>query len=135
MHDVEVGDGVAVRDRVEVLIADDVPHLRHVLRRILERDGRFEVVAEAKDGVEAVQMSADLEPQLILLDVMMPRKDGATALREIRALLPESRIVFLTGLPSESVGSLGADLCLEKGVSPSEVIRSIEALLQLDPQS
>lgn len=97
-----------------------------MVRRVLERDGRFEILGEAKDGVEAVELAAHLQPQLVFLDLMMPRKDGASALREIRALSPQSRIVVFTGLAAKTAGTVDADAFLEKGASPSEIISSIE---------
>jgi DNA-binding NarL/FixJ family response regulator len=100
-----------------------------MVRRILERDGRFEVVGEAKDGIEAVDMASRLQPCLVVLDLMMPRKDGATAIPEIRTASPSSRVVVLTGCGFGEKPSLGADAWLEKGASPAEMIRALEVLV------
>jgi DNA-binding NarL/FixJ family response regulator len=116
-------------ERTRVLIADDVAPLRSMVRRILERDGRFEVIGEAKDGVEAVEMASRLQPRLVVLDLMMPRKDGATAIPEIRTASPSSRVVILTGCGIAEKAALGADAWLEKGVSPAEMIQALEVLV------
>ncbi|MGH2809237.1 MAG: response regulator [Actinomycetota bacterium] len=112
-----------------MLIADDVPALRAMVRRILERDGRFEVIGEAQDGIEAVHLAGQLQPQVVVLDLMMPRKDGATALAEIRRVSPASRVVILTGVGGAAQPDVDADAWLDKGTSPHDMIRALEGLV------
>ncbi|MFA9444964.1 response regulator transcription factor [Egicoccus sp. AB-alg6-2] len=100
-----------------LVLADDDATLRRLLRLLFERDGRFEVVGEAEDGAEALELVADLRPDLLLLDLAMPRMDGLEVLTHLHD--PSPRVVVLTGFaePSlcEQVIGLGARACLQKG--------------------
>ena len=75
--------------RIRVMLVDDHPVMRSGLRDVLEASGRFEVVGQAGDGEEAVRTAPELNPQVIVMDVIMPNKDGIDACREIMELLPE----------------------------------------------
>lgn len=81
--------------RASVLLADDHAVLRDGLRAILKEEG-FEVIGEASDGQEAVDLAERLSPQLAVLDISMPRMNGIDAAREIRRLSPQTKIVLLT---------------------------------------
>ena len=70
--------------------------MRDGLRFMPERSEEFEVVGQARDGVEAVKAASELSPDLIVMDVMMPKKDGVEACREIMESLPETRVIMLT---------------------------------------
>ena len=85
-----------VARRVKVLIADDHDIVRQGLRRVLDMDEKIEVVGEARNGREAVSRSIALEPDVIIMDLRMPEKDGITATREIKERLPGVRILALT---------------------------------------
>ena len=80
--------------RVRVLITDDHPIFRDGLRRLLESEGGFDVVGEAKDGSEAIRMAQKLHPDIILLDVAMPRVTGLAALEELGKM--PSKVILLT---------------------------------------
>jgi DNA-binding NarL/FixJ family response regulator len=90
--------------RVRVLIADDEPLFVETIEALLAEDGRVEVVGTAGDGQEAVKLARSLEPDVILMDISMPTLDGIEAAREIRAHLPDTRILVLTG------SSISADI-------------------------
>ena len=86
---------------IGVLLVDDHSVMREGLRLMLELSGEFEVVGEARDGVEAVRAAADLHPDIVVMDVMMPNKDGVEACREIMESAPETRVVMLTASTEE----------------------------------
>lgn len=79
---------------VRILIADDHQIFRDGLRRLLESEPGFEVVAEASDGVDAIRMAHDVNPDVVLLDVAMPRMDGLDALSSLANAAP--RVILLT---------------------------------------
>ena len=83
-------------ERIRVMIVDDHSIVRVGLKQALEQSGEFEVVGEAADGEEAVRVAADVSPDVVVMDVIMPRKDGVEACREIMESAPETRVVMLT---------------------------------------
>jgi len=101
-----------------VLVVDDEADLRDVLRLRLESDGRFSIIGEADDGVKAIDMAAELQPDVVLLDLLMPGLDGREALPGIVAAAPTSMIVIFSAVPSktaaEQTTELGAFAYLEK---------------------
>jgi two-component system, chemotaxis family, chemotaxis protein CheY len=121
-----------VQDRHRTLLVDDVRELRHLIRLVLERSGRYEVVGEAGDGVEAVaeaeRLGTDLD--LVLLDLSMPRMDGLEALPLLRAAAPGARLVVLSGFSERGSGEAahraGADLYVEKGLGPAALLAALE---------
>ena len=88
-------------EHTRVLIVDDHAVVRVGLSHMMEETGEFEVVGQAMDGEEAVRMAADLSPELVMMDVMMPKKDGMEACREIMESAPETLVVILTVSPDE----------------------------------
>jgi two-component system, NarL family, nitrate/nitrite response regulator NarL len=82
---------------IKVLIADDHPVVRVGLRNMLQSDGRMKVVAEAKDGIEALHMVRTLRPDILLLDLAMPNMPGMDALRELTSDTTTTRTIVLTG--------------------------------------
>jgi two-component system, NarL family, response regulator NreC len=81
---------------IRVLIADDHPLVRRGLRALLERDGEFDVVAEAANGYEAVELATLHKPEVALLDVGMPRLNGTDAATSMREKLPAVRIIIVS---------------------------------------
>ena len=84
-----------------VMLVDDHEIMRDGLREVLERSGDFEVVGEAGDGDSAVREAQNLKPDVIIMDVMMPLKDGIEACREITAVLPDTKVLILTASSEE----------------------------------
>ena len=86
-----------------VVIADDHPVFRSGLRDIIERDGRFLVIAEACDGVEALQMIHDLKPRTAIIDIEMPRLNGLEVARQVQQEKLDTMILILTMYQEESI--------------------------------
>src|SRR5580700_3595676 len=83
---------------IRILIADDHPVVRIGLRNMLTADPQMKIVAEAKDGVEALDMVRTHRPDILLLDLAMPKMPGMDALRELTAETTTTRTIVLTGL-------------------------------------
>ncbi|HYI46112.1 MAG TPA: response regulator [Actinomycetota bacterium] len=115
-----------------VLICDDVAELRSLIKRALRSETDIEVVGEAANGQQAVEMAASLQPDVVVLDIQMPVMDGFQALEGIRRDCPASKVIMLSGLNASNLEatamSLGADDYMEKGAylgSLGERIRSL----------
>ena len=117
------------RDVIRVLIADDHAVVREGLRWLISTDAEMELVAEAADGVEAVEKARLLQPDVILMDLVMPRKDGIQAIQEIVGERPGARILVLTSFAEdEKVFAAikgGALAYLMKDSSPQELMQAI----------
>ena len=81
---------------IRVMIVDDHAIVREGIAEVLEQAGEFEVVGQAGNGEEAVEKVLDLRPDVVIMDILMPVKDGIEACREIMAALPETRVLMLT---------------------------------------
>jgi DNA-binding NarL/FixJ family response regulator len=112
-------------DRRQVLIVDDNSQLRQLLRALLQSDGRFEVVGEAADGIEALRLVDELTPELMLLDLSMPGMDGIEVLERLAERERPPITVMLSGYTDEALRAqvlgAGAALCLEKGLDFTEL--------------
>jgi DNA-binding NarL/FixJ family response regulator len=116
---------------IRVLIVDDHAVVREGLRAFLELQDDLEVVGEAADGEEAVRQAGALRPDVILMDLVMPKLDGVSAMQELRTRAPGSRVIVLTSfldderlIPAIQAGAAGY---LLKDVEPSELARAITA--------
>lgn len=114
---------------IRILIADDHPVVRRGLGSLINITPGMELVGEATDGVEAVDQARSLQPDVILLDLMMPRKTGLEAISEIKQENPDARILILTSfaeddqvLPAIKAGALGY---LLKDSAPEMLIQAI----------
>ena len=84
------------RNKIRILVADDHPIFRDGLRKLLEAEADFRVIGEASDGQEAVKLAHELKPDVLLLDLAMPRQPGLDALRELSAAATPVRTILLT---------------------------------------
>ena len=92
---------MAAGERIRVLIVDDHSIVRVGLKQVLEQSDEFEVVGQAGDGEAAVRVAANVKPDVVVMDVMMPKQDGVAACREIMASAPATRVVMLTASTEE----------------------------------
>jgi DNA-binding NarL/FixJ family response regulator len=117
---------------VRVLLVDDDDLMRAGLRAVLSSDETVEVVGEATDGLHAVDRTARVNPDVVLMDVRMPRLDGISATREILAAAPAVKVLVLTTFEEDDYifGSLsaGASGFLLKRTSPEELIAAIHTV-------
>jgi DNA-binding NarL/FixJ family response regulator len=118
-------------DAIRVLLVDDHEVVREGLRNFLALQDGLEIVGEASDGNEAIEQAQHLEPDVILMDLVMPGLDGIGAMRRLRARSPRSRVIVLTSfledervLPAIQAGAAGY---LLKNVVPAELARAIRA--------
>ena len=89
-------------ERIRVMVVDDHSIMRFGLKQVLEQSGEFEAVGQAADGEEAVRVAAEVSPDVVVMDVIMPNKDGVEACREIMESAPDTRVVMLTASMEES---------------------------------
>ncbi len=117
---------------ISVLIVDDHTLFRKGLMNLLQQQKGIEVVGEAKDGEEGILMARKLRPDVILMDVKMPRCNGIKATKAIRAVLPDARIIMLTVSEEDedlfSAVKAGARGYLIKNVEPEHLIKAIHLL-------
>jgi DNA-binding NarL/FixJ family response regulator len=123
------GDGV-----IRVLIADDQPLFRRGLNVVLGTEERIEVVAEAEDGEDAIAKAEEFAPDVVLMDVRMPRVNGIEAARAIRERVPSTKILMLTVSDEDQdlfeAIKAGASGYLLKEVSVEEVAESVRGIVQ-----
>ena len=117
---------------IRVLIADDHAVVRRGLRTFLDLQDDIEVVGEAEDGEQAVDAAAQLTPDVVLLDLVMPRRDGVAAIPEIRERSPRTRVIVLTSfldddkvIPAVRAGASGYVL---KDVQPQDLVQAIRTV-------
>jgi signal transduction histidine kinase len=117
-----------------VVLVDDVPEIRKILRLILEHAGPFEIVGEGRDGNEATALAAELRPDLLVMDVeMRGGPSGWEALPRIRECSPQTAVVILSGSatdPLQGHREVMADAVLEKGMAPQELNDALLEIVQ-----
>jgi DNA-binding NarL/FixJ family response regulator len=125
------------------VIADDHSVVRQGLRMFLSLDPDLDVVGEASNGLEAVQLTGDLHPDVVLMDMLMPQMDGVAATQKIRGEYPDTEVIALTSVLDDGtvVGAVkaGAIGYLLKDTQADELCRAIKAAaagqVQLSPQA
>ena len=127
---------------VTVLLADDHPIVRQGMRNLLDAEAGLSVVGEAEDGLQTVQLAEQLKPDIVIVDMMMPRLNGLEAIRQIRSRLTNTRCIVLSMQSADPyiVQALkaGASGYILKDSGPNEVINAIQQVLSgkryLSPQ-
>ena len=127
-------------DPIRVLVADDHPVVREGFSAIVDVEDDIEVVGQAADGLEAVSLARALQPDVVLMDLVMPNLDGVAAIEQIRAELPNTQVLILTTYADDEYImdgiQAGARGYLLKDALPDELVRAIrvvaagESLLQ-----
>lgn len=122
---------------LRVVLIDDVADIRLSVKMILEFDGRFEVVGEAGDGLRGIEVVEELQPDLVLLDLSMPKLDGLEALPEIARVAPDAAVVIFSGFVEERLGptvrEAGGLGYIEKGIGPDNLVQALVELLEQAP--
>jgi DNA-binding NarL/FixJ family response regulator len=124
--------GQVTPPRIHVLVVDDQPLVRRGLALMLSIEADMEVVGEAGDGLEAIEQAKRLRPDIVLMDLHMPRKGGVGATREITAILPQTRVLVLTTLEADQsvfdAVRAGAMAYLLKDATEAEVLETVRAV-------
>jgi DNA-binding NarL/FixJ family response regulator len=115
---------------VRVLVVDDFEPIRQFVCAALGKRQNLQVVGEASDGLEAIQKAVELKPDLILMDIGLPSLNGIEAARQIRQLIPKSKVIFVSQESSadivQEVMDLGASGYIVKTKAGSELLAAIE---------
>jgi DNA-binding NarL/FixJ family response regulator len=119
--------------KARLLVVDDHAFVRMAIIAVLAADSALTVVGEAKDGEEAVALCRELEPEVVLMDLSMPRMDGIEATRMIKAHLPKTSVLILTGhaeedLVMEAVRAGAAGYVLH-GAEPTRLLEAVRAVI------
>ena len=121
---------------IRILLADDHDLMREGIRSMLESHANFEVCAEAKDGIEATEKAVEYRPDVVILDVTMPKMNGLEASRRITKQLPETQVLIFTIHDSEDMVretlDAGAHGYVLKSEAPTHLAAAVEAVAQRD---
>ena len=119
-------------DLIRILLADDHSIMREGLKVLLERSGQFEVVGQARDGEEAVRAASELSPDVVIMDVMMPKKDGVEACRDIIESAPGTKVIMLTASTEEDAVieavAAGATGYIQKVSGMDQLLRAVNVV-------
>jgi len=115
-----------------ILIVDDAVFMRTVLKKMLEEEG-YEIVAEASNGIEAIKMAKEHQPDVVTLDITMPEMDGVTALPDIMAAAPETKVIMCSAMGQQGmvVDAIknGAKDFIVKPFQKARVVQAIENVM------
>lgn len=118
--------------KIKVLVADDHPVVRKGLGSCLSNRANIKLVGEASDGVEAIRLVKELEPDVLLMDIDMPQKDGLVVTEELRKMFPKVKVLILSSHSQREyvlrIIRAGARGYVLKDTPPDELARAIEAI-------
>ena len=116
-----------------VLIVDDSPDVRRIVRTFLERGATFTVCGEASDGPEAIKKTEALKPDLVLLDLLMPGMNGIETAKVLRRLLPKTQIVIFSSYIDDLGISLASAVAIDAVIiegSLTDMVKSLKTLIK-----
>ena len=120
--------------QIRIIVIEDYEPFRQLICSILEERTEFQVIGQASDGLEAVQKAEELQPDLILLDIGLPKLNGIAAARQIRKVVPKSKIVFLSQESDmeivKAAFSAGANGYVVKSDTGEEMFEALNAVIQ-----
>jgi DNA-binding NarL/FixJ family response regulator len=118
-------------NRYQVLLVDDNPVVRHIVRQILEKESQLRICGEANDGKEALDKAKVLQPDIVILDLSMPRMGGLEAAPQIRNLLPDACLILFTLYGNQEIERVakqaGIDAVISKADRGEKLIRAAKA--------
>jgi len=124
-------------ESIRVLIVDDQDFMRKALRRLVEIQPSFKVCGEASDGEQAVQKAFELQPQVVVMDINMPRMDGLEATRRIHKQLPGTEILIFTqyepAQASQAAEEAGARGCVAKSEAVHQLLPALKTVSAHQP--
>ena len=116
-----------------LLIVDDNPSIRYLIRFLLENQW-YEICGEAEDGLQAIDSAKQLKPDLILLDICMPKLGGPEAASILKRVVPETRIILFTlfddHIGKELAAAIGVDLVLSKTDGMAKLLQSVQTVIE-----
>lgn len=120
--------------RIRILVADDHPIVRRMVRTTLQQHPHFEVLGEAKDGAEAVEEAKKLKPDVVVLNVTMPVLNGFEAAQEIKRQVPQSRIVILSTHADKyfvnEAKKIGVKVYVSKSKIGEALVKAVQAAVE-----
>ncbi len=127
----------AAKQKIKVLVADDHPVVRKGLQMCLAREERLKLVGEAADGDEALRMARELTPDVVLMDITMPRMNGLAVTEALRKDLPKIKVLVLSVHSTKEyvfrIIQAGAHGYVSKEAPPEELLRAIESVYKGEP--
>lgn len=126
-----VGKAHELSGALRVLLCDDMQQMRLLLRTEMTLESDFEIVGEATNGAEAIELAQESQPDVVVLDLTMPVMDGLEALPRIREVAPATRVIMLSAHRTSEMGAkaiaAGASLYIEKTVTTREIVEAVRA--------
>lgn len=120
--------------RLKLVIVDDAPFIREVVKNLVAKS-EFDVVGEASDGEEAVKVAQEHRPDIVLMDIVMPRKSGIEAAQEISKILPQTKIIACSTTDSEAIimRALDAGCChyIVKPFKAEELLKAMRSSVNI----
>ena len=114
---------------LKCLIVEDAPFMREIYRHLFRDSADIHIVAEADDGEKALKLISELQPELILLDLVLPLKSGLDVLQEVFSISPNSKVLVITSIDDQAIldkaRALGAIQCLQKPFTKAQILDAI----------